>query len=222
MISIFLSGIAIGLAGAGHCLGMCGGLASLLSVGGKIKHSWLVVYNVGRGLSYLAFTLLLSSALYYGLADYYTQSMQPLRTLAGIIMILMGLYICGASRLILVTEKAGRLLWKSIQPAAKSLLPIRSSKQALLAGIIWGWLPCGLVYSTVLWATSLGSVSLSMIAITGFILGTLPSMLLAGLFSQQLKDIWQRYQLKWLFGISIILYGAYSIPLVKSMLSSIG
>ena len=148
--------------------------------------------------------------------------MQPLRTLAGIIMILMGLYICGASRLILVTEKAGRLLWKSIQPAAKSLLPIRSSKQALLAGIIWGWLHCGLVYSTVLWATSLGSVSLSMMAITGFILGTLPSMLLAGLFSQQLKDIWQRYQLKWLFGISIILYGTYSIPLVKSMLSSIG
>ncbi|MBJ7549504.1 sulfite exporter TauE/SafE family protein [Marinomonas ostreistagni] len=222
MISIFFSGLVIGLAGAGHCLGMCGGLASMLSMGGNSKPSWLIFYNIGRGFSYITFTVIISSALYFGLTEYYTEAMEPLRTIAGIILILMGLYICGASKLILKIEKSGRFIWQWVQPLAKSFLPIQSSKQAFVAGMLWGWLPCGLVYSTVLWSVSLGSVTLSMAAILGFVIGTMPSMFLAGMFSQQIKNAWNRYHLKWIFGLSIILYGAYSIPIVKNLLSSIG
>lgn len=222
MISIFFSGLLIGLAGAGHCLGMCGGLASMLSVGQHTNSVKIVAYNLGRILSYALFTLLLASTLYFGLSEYYSALMVPLRTFAGVLLIFMGLYLCGLSRLILKIESLGRYLWRIIQPAAKSFLPIENSAQALAAGFVWGWLPCGLVYSTVLWATSLGDISLSMVAIFGFAIGTLPAMLLAGLFAQQLQTLWQQLYLKWIFGLLIIFYGLYSIPYFKNLISHLG
>ncbi|WP_417552745.1 sulfite exporter TauE/SafE family protein [Marinomonas fungiae] len=222
MISIFFSGFLIGLAGAGHCLGMCGGLASMLSVGQSSSAFNIVAYNLGRIFSYGLFTLLLASTLQFGLSEYYSAFMLPLRTFAGILLVFMGLYLCGLSRLILRVESIGRYLWRFIQPIAKSFLPIKNPAQALGAGLVWGWLPCGLVYSTVLWATSLGSISLSMVAIFGFAMGTLPTMLLAGFFAKQLKNLWQQFHLKWLFGFLIIIYGLYSIPYFKNLLSNIG
>lgn len=222
MISIFFSGLLIGLAGAGHCLGMCGGLASMLSVGQHSSTIKIVAYNLGRIFSYSLFTLVLASTLLFGLSEHYSALMVPLRTFAGILLVFMGLYVCGLSRLILKVESLGRYLWRLIQPAAKSFLPIQNPAQALAAGFVWGWLPCGLVYSTVLWATSLGSIPLSMMAMLGFAIGTLPTMLVAGLFAQQLKTLWQQLYLKWIFGTLIILYGLYSIPYFKNLLSHLG
>lgn len=222
MISVFFSGVLIGLAGAGHCLGMCGGLASMLSVGQNSNAVKIVAYNLGRVLSYSLFALILASTLHFGFSDYYSSLMVPLRTFAGVLLIFMGLYLCGLSRLILKIESLGRHLWHLIQPVAKSFLPIQNPAQAFAAGMVWGWLPCGLVYSTVLWATSLGSIPLSMTAVAGFAVGTLPAMLLAGLFAQQMKALWQQLYLKWIFGLLIIFYGLYSIPYFKNLLSSLG
>lgn len=220
MIATFVTALLIGLAGAGHCLGMCGGLAALLSINGRPSIRRIVFYNLGRVMSYALFTLLLVTAVQLGAADYYRSLMVPLRSLAGGLLILMGLYICGASRWILKVEALGRFGWRALHPLAKRMLPIESSKQAFFAGTLWGWLPCGLVYSTVLWATALGTWSLSMVAILGFACGTLPAMLLAGFFSQSLKRVWTQYYLHWLFGGLLILYGIYSIPYVKALLSS--
>lgn len=209
----------IGLAGAGHCLGMCGGLASLLAINGQPSSARIISYNLGRTASYLLFALILSSTFQFGLSHLYTDLMIPLRTFAGVLLVLMGLYICGLSKLILKIESLGRYGWKAIQPLAKKLLPIETNQQAFIAGVLWGWLPCGLVYSTVLWASSLGSISLSLLAMLGFAAGTLPAMLLAGFFSQQLKQIWQTYYLNWLFGLFMCLYGLYSIPAIKNVIS---
>ena len=219
MSSVLISGFLIGLAGAGHCLGMCGGLASLLSLNGQPSKLRIIFYNLGRALSYLLFTLLLASVVHAGATQFYSDLMIPLRTLAGILLIFMGLYICGASKLILKIEAIGKLGWNVIAPVAKKMLPITSAKQAFIAGCVWGWLPCGLVYSTVLWAASLGSISLSVIAIIGFALGTLPAMLLAGFFSQQLKQIWTHYKLHWLFGTLLVIYGCLSIPMLDNLFS---
>lgn len=194
----------------------------MLSMGGKTSYNTLFAYNFGRILSYFCLTLLLASAVNFGFAQIYADLMIPLRTFAGLLLVFMGLYICGISRFILRIESIGRYVWKAIQPYAKSFLPIKTTGQAFGAGIVWGWLPCGLVYSTVLWASSLGSFELSSMAILGFSLGTLPAMLLAAMFSQQLKEAWSRYHLAWIFGLSISTYGLYTIPYVKNLLSSIG
>ncbi|SBS32037.1 hypothetical protein MAQ5080_02146 [Marinomonas aquimarina] len=193
----------------------------MLSVGERASSVNIVAYNLGRVLSYALFTLLLAATLQFGLSHYYNDLMVPLRTFAGVLLVLMGLYLCGISRLILKVESLGRYAWRLLQPLAKSFLPIQTPAQALAAGLVWGWLPCGLVYSTVLWATSLGSISLSMTAIFGFAIGTLPAMLLAGLFAQQIKALWQQLYLKWIFGSLISLYGLYSIPYFKNLLSGV-
>ena len=222
MTAVFISGLLIGLAGAGHCLGMCGGLSALLSVNGKPSLTRLLAYNFGRISSYGLLALIIATAI-QGTAEYlYRDLMIPLRTIAGVLLILMGLYLWGASQLILKVEKLGTGAWRALQPIAKSLLPIRSTPHAYLAGMIWGWLPCGLVYSTVLWASALGSVSQTSSAMIGFALGTLPSMLLAGFFAQQLKQLWQHYRLGKLFGTLMVLYGLYTIPMIHGLLSTHG
>ncbi|MBM6549927.1 sulfite exporter TauE/SafE family protein [Marinomonas ostreistagni] len=219
MISTFISALLIGLAGAGHCLGMCGGLATLLSINGQPSILRIICYNLGRMLSYALFTVLLVSAVQLGTESLYQDLLIPLRTLAALLLIFMGLYICGACRWILKVEALGRVGWQALQPLAKKVLPIESAPQALIAGMLWGWLPCGLVYSTVLWASALGSWQLSLTAIIGFAIGTLPAMLLAGFFSQTLKRIWSAYYLHWLFGGLLIMYGIYTLPFVKAALS---
>lgn len=220
MIAIFISGLLIGLAGAGHCLGMCGGLASLLSINGEPSPLRLIFYNLGRILSYAVFALLLATVLQLTNADWYQHLILPLRTIAAVLLIFMGLYICGLSKVILRVEALGKHVWRYVQPFAKKLLPIQSHPQALFAGMLWGWLPCGLVYSTVLWATSQGSLITTLFAISGFALGTLPAMLLAGIFSQQLKHIWAHYHLNWLFGLLLVAYGIYTIPAVHALFAS--
>lgn len=193
----------------------------MLSIGNKTAFQTILAYNFGRILSYCTLTLILALAINLGFASVYSELMIPLRTFAGILLVLMGLYICGLSKAILRIESLGRYIWKYVQPFAKSFLPIQTLGQAFGAGMIWGWLPCGLVYSTVLWASSLGSIELSLIAIFGFAMGTLPAMLLAALFSQQFKQIWSHYHLAWIFGISLTCYGLYTIPFIKNLLSNI-
>ena len=120
MITTFLTALLIGLAGAGHCLGMCGGLASLLSINGRPSIRRIVFYNLGRVLSYALFTLLLVSAVQLGAAEYYRHLMVPLRTIAAVLLILMGLYIGGASRWILKIEALGSVAKWSFRSTASA------------------------------------------------------------------------------------------------------
>lgn len=220
MISLIISGFLIGIAGAGHCLGMCGGLASLLTLGKAPSFTTLLFYNLGRIVSYFLLTSAFAISFHYAFGDTYSALLVPLRTVSGIILILMGLYVCGLSKWILKLEQAGRILWRFIQPLSKRLLPVSSYKQALAAGFIWGWLPCGLVYSTVLWSLTQASPTLTMAAMVGFAAGTLPSMLLVGAFATQFKQIWEEYRLRWVFGVMICLYGVYSLPIIKTTISN--
>ena len=45
-----------------------------------------------------------------------------------------------------------RPVWLLNPDVASRLLPVSSTPRALLLGGLWGWLPCGLVYSTLLWS----------------------------------------------------------------------
>ncbi|RDL45830.1 sulfite exporter TauE/SafE family protein [Marinomonas piezotolerans] len=221
-VSVFFSGLLIGIAGAGHCIGMCGGLSSLLSLNGKPSMWRLACYNFGRVSSYALLAVTLAASIQLGTDALYIDLLYPLRTVTGIILILMGLYLCGASKWILKIERIGVVGWRILEPMARRLIPIRTNKQAFMAGVLWGWLPCGLVYSTVIWSSSHGSVSLSVSAMAGFAAGTMPAMMLAGAFSQRLKEYWAAYRLGFVFGVLIIFYGIYSIPYVRQIISAHG
>jgi sulfite exporter TauE/SafE len=202
----------LGLLGGTHCLGMCGGIAATVAMGspgGGRGAGLLLGYNTGRIFSYGLAGALLGS-LSWLIEDPTIQII--IRSFAGIMLILMGFYIAQWWQILTQVESAGGVLWKRISPIASKLLPVKNAKQAILLGLIWGWLPCGLVYSTLIWASAASDWLLSAQLMVLFGLGTLPAMLMTGLLAQQVKQILQHRITKQISGSIIILMGLYTIP----------
>ncbi len=209
-----ISALILGLLGGGHCLGMCGGLMGALSLAipAERRHQrlrLLVAYNAGRILSYTAAGLLL------GLAGWALASgplAAVLRSIAGLLLIAMGLYLAGWWSGLTCIEALGRGLWRRLQPITRRFMPITSAPRALLLGGLWGWLPCGLVYSTLLWAASQGDALHSAALMFAFGLGTLPVLLATGLAAERLVGLLRRRGVRVAGGLLVILFGLWTLP----------
>lgn len=202
----------LGLLGGTHCLGMCGGIAATVSMsspGGSKGLGLLLGYNSGRIISYGIAGAILGSLSW--LIENPTIQL-ALRTFAGLMLIFMGLYIAQWWQILSKVEQAGGIVWKQISPLASRLLPVKTLGQSILLGLLWGWLPCGLVYSTLIWASAASDWVLSAELMIAFGLGTLPVMLLTGVLAQQVKQILQKSLTKHISGSVIILMGIYTIP----------
>ena len=131
----------------------------------------LLAYNLGRISSYTLAGLLLGLA---GWAVANSPLVMGLRVVAALLLIAMGLYLAGWWSGLTRIEALGRGLWRYIQPLTRRFMPVTSLPRALVLGSLWGWLPCGLVYSTLLWAASQGNALDSAALMLAFGLGTLP------------------------------------------------
>jgi len=197
----------LGLLGAGHCLGMCGGIITSLSMAsGKDKTEWSFVglYQVGRLSSYSAFGLLA------GLLGSQLESLTSfplLKLISAALLILMGLYLSRLWMAIGLLEKLGSRLWARISPIASQLLPVRSRKQALLLGALWGWLPCGLVYTSLGYAIATANALTSALFMLFFGLGTLPATLAAGAGSNALKTWLNKPFIRYFIAVILISFG---------------
>ncbi len=211
---LLISALVLGLLGGGHCLGMCGGLMGALTLAIPAEQRarrfrLLLAYNLGRILSYSLAGLLL------GLAGWAVASgplALGLRIVAGLLLICMGLYLAGWWSGLTRIEALGRGLWKHIQPLAGRLLPVSSLPRALLLGALWGWLPCGLVYSTLLWAASQGNAVDSALLMLAFGLGTWPVLLATGLAAERLTAVLRRRGVRIAGGLLVILFGLWTLP----------
>ncbi len=209
-----LSALLVGLLGGVHCVGMCGGIVAAFSFrtdGSKPPFRLHLGYNIGRVLSYTLFGAL-AGALGASLNLLGIHSLQiVLYALAQAVMILLGLYLAGWNRWVLVFEKAGGALWSRLQPLFKKLLPVKSLPGALLAGMVWGWLPCGLVYSVLVAALAAGSATSGAALMLAFGLGTLPNLLGMALFAQQLQPFMQQAGVRMVAGALVAGFGVWGL-----------
>lgn len=211
-----LAAFSLGLLGSAHCIGMCGGITSALSMSlqghSARKNSLLMLtYHFGRILSYGLAGLLLALLGWY-LGQLAPEVKRTFRYGAAFMLIAMGLYLTGWWRGLTTLEKGGQHLWRHIQPIASKLLPIKGYSNALLVGALWGWLPCGLVYSVLTWSATQGSALQGFLLMVAFGLGTLPSVFLLGAFSRQLSHIVQAQLTRNIAGLMIIVFGLWSLP----------
>ncbi len=224
----YLAAFLVGLFGGVHCVGMCGGIVGALSFGvtEKIRQQprrmlpYLLAYNLARIGSYTIAGALLGgiSALALQLVTI-NQFQQVLLVFAGIFMILLGLYVGGWWPVLLRLEQAGGVIWRRIEPFGRRFMPVRSVQQAFLLGLIWGWLPCGLVYSVLIWAMASGGPVEGSMLLLSFGLGTLPNLLAMGLFAATLSR-WVRYPwVRWAAGGLITLFGLLQLWQVWSNIS---
>ncbi|MQG96164.1 sulfite exporter TauE/SafE family protein [Pseudomonas sp. MN1F] len=214
LLPLLGSALVLGLLGGGHCLGMCGGLMGALTLaippeqrGRRLR--LLMAYNLGRILSYACAGLLLGLA---GWALASSPAAMALRVVAALLLIAMGLYLAGWWSGLTRIEALGRGLWRHIQPAASRLMPVSSLPRALLLGALWGWLPCGLVYSTLLWAASQGNAGYSAALMLAFGLGTWPILLATGLAAERVNALLRRRSVRMAGGVLVILFGIWTLP----------
>lgn len=204
-----------GLLGGGHCMGMCGGIVTALTLqlpAGQARWHIMATYNLGRIASYVIIGLLLGGLAEAGLTLLNARPAQlALLVLANLMLIAMGLYLAGLSAAITLLEKMGRPVWVRLQPLLTRLLPIRRPRTALLAGLVWGWLPCGLVYSASLSALASGNAIQGGLLMLGFGLGTLPNLLLMGVFADTLRQFIQRKPVRLFAGLLVCGLGSYRL-----------
>ena len=211
-----LGAFLVGLLGGVHCIGMCGGIVGAISLGmpGEQGTRWpmLLAYNLGRIASYTV-----AGAIAGGLGFFFSgllpvqQAQQILLGVAGVVMILLGLYLGGWWNLLSYVEQAGGHLWKRIEPLGRGLLPVRRVGQGLALGMLWGWLPCGLVYSVLIWAVSAGGAGEGALLMLAFGLGTLPNLLAMGAAAGQLQRLVRHVWVRRAAGLMIIAFGLFQL-----------
>jgi len=210
LVAAFLTG----LLGGAHCVGMCGGIVTAMSFQAQRKQafSFHLAYSAGRIASYTAAGAL---AGLVGAAAFLSDTLFPLQTglyiLAQIVLILLGLYLAGLSQAVLWLEKAGGGLWRRVQPLLGRVMPIRHHGQALVAGMLWGWLPCGLVYSVLVSALAAGSPGKGALFLLAFGLGTLPNLLLMGWAAESLRSLIRQPWLRRVAGATVAGLGIWGL-----------
>ncbi|GAD79563.1 sulfite exporter TauE/SafE family protein [Vibrio ezurae] len=203
----------IGLAGAGHCMGMCGGIASAVALNGRHQSFRItLLYNLGRLSSYLIIGALIGGTVANSLSLFdSTYLLTALRGVAAVMILLLGLYLAQWWNGLLRIEKLGQAIWKFIAPVASNMLPLRSVWYAYPVGILWGWIPCGMVYSMLSWAAVSSSATHGMLIMGCFGLGTLPAMLFVGTSSSRFSTIVRLPITRRVIGSLMIVYAVYSL-----------
>ena len=211
VLTLFL----LGFFGGGHCVGMCGGLSSAfaLQLPPHIHRFWLILLlNIGRITSYVIIGVLMGAIGQIGISLDETRWLQNgLYVAANLLLLFLGLYLAGLSTTVAKIENLGRPIWRRLNPLLNRLLPIKSVPACFGVGVLWGWLPCGLVYSASLYSLGSGSAAQGGLYMLAFALGTLPNLLAMGLFATQLKGWLQNRNVRLVAGLLVCAWAIWQL-----------
>jgi sulfite exporter TauE/SafE len=223
LIPALTAAVIAGLLGSAHCLGMCAGISGLFAVNSSVASlrgqlPMALTYNLGRILSYAVLGIIVGS---FGsvIVKLSPSIAGPIRFVSGAGIILIGLKVAFDWRFLNVVERMGSTLWSHIAPAAQRLVPVTSMPRALGLGLVWGWLPCGLVYSVLLIAATSAKPLSGAMVMFAFGIGTLPAMVMSGLGAAQLSTFMRRRGTRIGLGLLIVILGLLTIamPVAKLM-----
>ena len=182
--SLIYMAFVTGLLGTGHCIGMCGGLVSALSLseagrqGGWFFH---LLYNLGRISTYTfigAVVGWLGSALTY--TDRFKMVSRSLLIGSDVFVILVGLGTAGLFTWLNVSKLDFPGPMKAMTLAVAGLRRLPPALSALPLGLLFGFIPCGYLYAVAITAAQSASVATGALMLFAFGLGTAPSLLLFG------------------------------------------
>ena len=208
--------LLLGLAASAHCTVMCGGIASALGLAtardpqGRQRLDLLVGYQLGRVLSYSLAGLLLAGAFGGLLTLLDSETLRrTLRVISAAAFMFAALVALGSVR-----DRGfgpGQRLWQRLAPLAKRLLPVRSVGRALVFGMVWGWMPCGVVYTVLLLATLQLDAWSGALTMAAFGLGTLPAMLATAFGAQRFIAIAPRRGARQMAGVLLLISAAVTL-----------
>lgn len=210
-----LAVLLVGLLGGVHCLGMCGSIVGIFTAqvpSNQARWPFHLAYSGGRIASYAVAGALVGAIGQTGLLMRDAVPVQHLLfALSSLMLVALGLYLAGVWGAVRRLERVGAGLWRRLQPYTTRLLPVNSLPRALGLGALWGWLPCGLVYSVLLTALASGSAVQGSLIMAAFGLGTLPNLLAIGLFWEQVKNWVQSPRVRMAAGLTVASFGLYGL-----------
>lgn len=209
------SAFVLGLAGSVHCVGMCGGIAGALAqrssparpLEGAVRS---LLQSVGRIGSY-ALAGALAGAFGEVLVPLGRTSGPWLRLALGLAIVLLGVQIARSGRAVPALERLGLVVWRRATPLLRRIGRPEQAWQHLALGAVWGWLPCGLVYSALLLAAASGAPRTGALALAAFGLGTLPAVLASAGFGRLLARIGGGASARRTAGALLVVFGLWSI-----------
>ena len=221
--------LLVGLAGSVHCVGMCGGIVSAFSAPPRLIAlvraapvaragvARVLAYNAGRIASYaLAGALAGSVGGGARLLVRVARAQLVMYWLANLMLVALGLYLMDAWRGVARIEQGGQFLWRRLQPLTARLQPLDTPLKLLALGGVWGFLPCGMVYSVLATAMLSGSAARGAAVMLAFGLGTLPMLLALGVAGARLRSALQRVAVRRMAGAIILLFAVLALLRVTS------
>jgi hypothetical protein len=195
---------------------MCGGVVGMTcsalpvakrtAAGAHLPYA--LAYNGGRIASYGiagAIAGMLGGA--FASIGFVERAQLGLRLFAAVMMVAVGLYVAGFARGLRWMERIGEPLWRQLAPLARRLVPVDSLPKALALGLLWGWLPCGLVYAALAAAVTTGSPLGGAATMAAFGLGTLPMLMAMGVAASFIGSIARAQPVRVVAGLSIVGFG---------------
>ncbi len=221
-LPLFAAAFVTGLLGSAHCFGMCAGISGLFAINQQaaaLKRDipMAVAYNTGRVFSYAVLGVIVA-VLGKTFVDAIPKLAAPVRLASGLLIVVIGLQVAFNWRVLAPIETAGGLIWQRISPVARRLLPVTSMPKALGLGLLWGWLPCGLVYSVLLLAATTANAAHGGLVMVAFGIGTMPAMIATGVSASALSQFMSRKRLG--AGLLIVLIGLLTLAMPVMKLSA--
>ena len=220
----FTSAFLLGFFSTMHCIGMCGGIIGALSLSLPVEvrnnkpklFSFVLSYNIGRLTSYSIAGLIAGAVGTTVLQSTgFDQGHAILQGIGISMMVAIGIYLTGWLPQLATVEKIGIPVWKRLEPISRRLVPVASIPKAIAYGLIWGWLPCGLVYFVLIWALTAGDAMHGALIMLAFGAGTLPTLITAGFMTSWLTRFARSTRARQVVGIIIIVMalGSLFIPM---------
>lgn len=220
-LALLTAALLMGFLGSPHCLGMCGGLVaafglSMTDVSPAKRRALIATYHFGRLTSYALLGLiagLIGTAL---LTPFMTSNNLP-RILLGLVLVFIGVTMLGAPFLNKL-ERVGMRFWQWLAPLRKKVFPLTTFPRALMAGLLWGFLPCGLVYGALMMAVVGHSVSTGALLMFAFGLGTIPMLVATHKTVNWIRNHIGRLRLRQINGAVMVLSGlaVIAVPIMMN------
>lgn len=213
-MTLLLAALAMGFFGSPHCLGMCGGIVaafgiSMRDLSPSKRRALIITYHIGRLISYMMLGVIASLIGSQVIAPFLTDNALP-RILLGGALIFAALLMLGVPVLNRL-EKLGLGLWNRLSPIRQKVLPIDSLPKAMGAGMLWGLLPCGLVYGALVMAVSTAATQVDALSGAVFMLffglGTLPMLIATDSMIAFLQKMVAKFNLRQFSGVLMLISG---------------
>lgn len=224
----FAGGMVLGLASSLHCAGMCGGIASVLSLSAapdsdaaSARLRGLLTIQAGRVLAYTIMGAAVGAIGTAAIAHLDHPSLYLLlRLVAALSLGWIGLSLTGLAPGIAVADRLFLAIAERIRAGAAALR-LDGTPGAVAMGLAWGFVPCGMVYGTLVFAAMTGSPLSAISVMAGFGLGTIPAVTMAAFGMTSLKRLAHNAGLQTGVGLAIMAIGAASFAVPQATIAAL-